>query len=125
MFYIRYLGALSYDVLVQLVLFFVVTAFILFFNQGQAIPPSTHWYQLTLFGIAMVYYFSSMRLGGQTLGMRAWRFKLSTLIQDKPSNLQIVLRILYFIPSILIAPFLLKSSYALLNQWTETCFVVI
>lgn len=123
MFFIRYLAALSYDAIIIVVLFFVLTAFFLLFNEGHAIPPATFWYQVSLVAIAVCYYYSSIRFGGQTLGMRAWRFKLSSRTQDKLSKQQILGRILYFIPALLIAPFYLKSSYALLNRWTKTDFV--
>lgn len=125
MFFIRYIAALCYDAIILVVLFFMVTALILALNQGQAIAPSTHWYQLVLIATAFFYYQSSLRFGGQTLGMRAWRFKLSSLNQNNPSSQQILLRILYFIPAFCIAPFYLKSSYTLLNQWTKTQFNII
>lgn len=123
MFFLRYLAALSYDALIMIVLFFVLTALFLLCNGGHAIPPASLWYQLSLLGIALSYYYSSIRFGGQTLGMRAWRFRLSAATQDPLSRPQILGRILYFIPTLFIAPFCFKSNYALLNQWTKTEFV--
>lgn len=123
MFFIRYLAALSYDAMIMIVLFFVLTAFFLLCNGGHAIPPATLWYQISLLGIALSYYYSSIRFGGQTLGMRAWRFKLSATPQAQLSRQQILGRIVYFIPTLLIAPFYFKTNYTLLNRWTKTEFV--
>lgn len=123
MFLIRYLGALCYDAIIVLVLFVFLTALLLIVNKGQAIPPSTLWYQLTLLSMAFFYYQGSLRFGGQTLGMRAWRFKLTSVNQKKISNQQIVLRLIYFIPALFLAPAFLKSSYALINKWTSTEFI--
>jgi uncharacterized RDD family membrane protein YckC len=123
MFFIKYLAALAYDAMILLVLFFTITALILLFNHGHSIAPGTLWYQCALIGTVFFYYQSSIRFGGQTLGMRAWRFKLSTLDQGKLSNQQIVLRILYFLPALFMAVFYLKANYTLLNQWTRTDFI--
>lgn len=122
MFFLRYCGALIYDSIILFVLFFVTTALILLFHSNGAIPPSTHWYQFSLIVVSLIYYYCSIRYGGQTVGMKAWQFKLSTLSQDTLSNQQIILRIVYFIPAILLAPFYFKGSYILLNRWTKTQF---
>ncbi|WP_298622720.1 RDD family protein [uncultured Legionella sp.] len=123
MFFMRYLAALFYDAMILSVLFFTVTALMLPFNHHHAIAPGTLWYQCTLMFTAFIYYQSSMRFGGQTLGMRAWRFKLTTLTKETLSNKQIVLRILCFLPSFFMAIFYFKASYMLLNQWTRSDFI--
>ncbi|MBL7480734.1 RDD family protein [Legionella bononiensis] len=125
MFLIRYLAAICYDAIIILVLLFSLTVLLLIFNQGHAIPPSTLWYQLSLIGTAFLYYHGSIRFGGQTLGMKAWRFKLTSVDQKSLSNKQILLRILYFIPALFLAPLHIKSSYNLLNQWTRTDLITI
>lgn len=123
MFFIKYMAALAYDAIILLVLFFTVTALILFFNHGHSIAAGTLWYQCTLIATAFFYYQSSIRYGGQTLGMRAWRFKLTTLDEAKVSNQQIVLRVLYFVPALCMTFFEVKAIYTLLNQWTRTDFI--
>ncbi len=123
MFFIKYLAALAYDAMILVVLFFTITALVLVFHHGRAIPPSTLWYQCLLIGTALVYYQTSIRWGGQTLGMRAWRIKLTTLEKNRPTNRQILLRILYFLPAALAAIFSLNAHYTFLNQWTQTTFI--
>lgn len=125
MFFIKYLGALIYDAIIVFVLFFVITGIIILFNHNQALPPETRWYQFTLILLGLIYYYGSLKFGGQTMGMRAWRFKLSALTSNNLSRQHILRRILYFIPATIAAPFYLKSHYTLLNQWTKTHFELI
>ncbi len=122
MFAIRYMGAIIYDALIIITLFFTITALFVLMNQGKAIPPATGWYQLTLGILGLGYYYCSLKYGGQTLGMKAWKYRLSSLNHLSLSSSQIVKRVLYFIPTLIIAPFLLQGSYQLLNRWTLTSF---
>lgn len=122
MFFIKYTGALIYDLIILFILFFAYTSVLLLFTHGQAIPPATRWYQFSLFIISLVYYYGSIRCGGQTVGMKAWRFKLTTDSNKTLSRQQIIARFFYFIPATLIAPFCLKGNYVLLHQWTQTHF---
>ncbi|MCL9685239.1 RDD family protein [Legionella maioricensis] len=123
-FFIRYIGALLYDTITVLALLFILTGIIVLFNRGQAVPPETPWYQFILVCGALLYYYSSMKFGGQTLGMRAWRLKLVGLTQQRLSTPQILARILCFLPAILIAPFYFTGNYTLLNRWTKTDFIM-
>lgn len=108
----------------MLVLLFVLTGLIVLVNHGHAVPPETFWYQFTLVGVAVFYYYSSMKSGGQTLGMKAWRLKLVALDRQKLSTQHILARILYFIPATLIGPFYFKGNYTLLSRWTKTYFIL-
>ncbi|WP_226905498.1 RDD family protein [Legionella antarctica] len=123
-FFIRYFGALIYDAIIVLVLLFVLTGVIVLFNNGHAVSPETPWYQFTLAWVALFYYYSSMRSGGQTLGMRAWRIELVARDRQKLTRQQILSRILYFLPATFIAPFCFTQSHIILGQWTKTYFIV-
>lgn len=123
-FFIRYIGALIYDTIIVLALLFVLTGIIVLRNHGHAVPPETPWYQFTLVCGGLLYYYSSMKFGGQTLGMRAWRLKLVGSAQQNLSTQQILRRILYFIPATLIAPFCFTGNYTLLGRWTKTYFIM-
>ncbi|HAT5042106.1 TPA: RDD family protein, partial [Legionella pneumophila] len=59
MFFIKYLGALIYDLIILFILFFAYTSVLLLFTHGQAIPPATRWYQFSLLSITLVYYYGS------------------------------------------------------------------
>lgn len=123
MMFLRYWGSFFYDTLIITILCMVLTALILIITHGRAIDPATSWYQLILVSVILIYYYTSIKLGGQTIGMRAWRFKLTSSNQIRITKQQILLRILYFIPSILIAPLYLKLHYTLLNKWTDSHFI--
>ena len=43
---------------------------------GGRIPPGTLWYQAYLGIVAFAYYGVSWKLGGQTIGMKAWRLRM-------------------------------------------------
>ena len=40
------------------------------------IAPGTQWYRAWLLLVAFAYYGVSWRLGGQTIGMKAWRLRV-------------------------------------------------
>lgn len=73
----RRLGAIFYDLIAVVALWFGVTALVLLLvTGGEAITPGNPWYALLLAAVAAAYVLGSWRAGGQTLGMRAWRLKL-------------------------------------------------
>ncbi|KTD75667.1 RDD family protein [Legionella waltersii] len=123
MFTIKYLCSIVYDLIVLIVLFFAYTALVLSLNHNKAIPPSTLWYQLSLLIVSFLYYFLSMRNGGQTIGMKAWGLKLVDKINIKLSFGQVLVRFFGFIPSIIASFVCLKWSYSLLNQWTNSSLI--
>jgi len=72
----RRLGAMVYDGLLLLGLWFVATALLLAFRKGQAFPPG-HWaYSVYLLGVSFAFFGWFWTHGGQTLGMRAWKIAL-------------------------------------------------
>ena len=46
------------------------------FTGGQAVAPSSRWYQAYLLALSFLYFGWFWTHGGQTLGMRAWRLRL-------------------------------------------------
>lgn len=87
----RRLAAWLYDVLVVVSLL-MVTGFIYFGLTALALHldwiqlgsnedlaaylSSSHWYQLCLFMVALLFYCWFWRTSGQTIGMRAWRLRV-------------------------------------------------
>ena len=72
----RLAGSLAYDGLLLLTTLYFATLILLPLNQGEAIPPNTHWYTGYLLGVTFLYLAWSWTHGGQTLAMRAWRIRL-------------------------------------------------
>ena len=72
-------GALVYDLLLVAAIAFFVAIVAVLINRGEPVT-STHDYVLAFYAglvVAIVGYFIySWRVGGQTLGMRAWRLVL-------------------------------------------------
>lgn len=88
----RRIAAFLYDCLLLIALFFVITAAIVPFNDGEAIQ---HWsYKIVLLLIAFVFFDWFWRHGGQTLGMRAWRIRLEGLTCENVTFAQSVKRFL-------------------------------
>ncbi len=123
MFFLKYLGALFYDVLIIITLFFTFTAIALMFRSGTAISSHTLWYQLSLFTLLYVYYAASYQLSGETIGMRAWKLKLIAG-NGSLSQKNILCRFGLFLPAVVWAILSLKSPDKLLHQWTGTKLIL-
>lgn len=73
---LRRLGAVLYDSLVLLALWFLATAILLPFTHGEAIHSGNPLYQTYLFLISFAFFAGFWTRGGQSIGMRAWRLKV-------------------------------------------------
>lgn len=74
----RRLAALGYDLLVIAALAVCFTLVVLAARLGRAVPPGSVWFELSLLGIAALFFAGFWARGGQTLGMRAWRIRVVT-----------------------------------------------
>ena len=74
----RRLAAVVYDGLLLFAVLFAATALVLPFAGGSAIAPANPLYLLYLLGVSYLYFAWFWTHGGQTLGMRAWRFRVLT-----------------------------------------------
>jgi uncharacterized RDD family membrane protein YckC len=74
----RRCAAFAYDLLLVTALLMALTGVVILVRGGDPIDPGTLWFQLLLV-LAWWFYFGwSWTHGGQTVGMRAWRFRLTT-----------------------------------------------
>ncbi|MGB9669983.1 MAG: RDD family protein [Halothiobacillaceae bacterium] len=99
---LRRLGALFYDWLLIAALWFVLTALLLPFTGGEALPERGPWhwaYQTALLLVALGFYLWFWRKGGQTLGMRAWRVRLIDEVGETPRLATLLRRALWAVPS--------------------------
>jgi len=88
-----------YDLLLLAALLFAISLIAIGFNRGEAIPPGTWWYDLSLAVVVAGFYVSFWINGGQTLGMKAWRLRVVDE-QQRPLTLsQAVKRCLAGIPT--------------------------
>jgi uncharacterized RDD family membrane protein YckC len=72
----RRLAALVYDALLLLALLACFSFAAIVARGGEAVPPRTWWYSVSLILIAFAFFGWSWTHGGQTLGMTAWRIEV-------------------------------------------------
>ena len=75
-FLLRRIAAFLYDTLLLVAIFFVFTAILIAYNDGEAIK--NQGFIIVLYVIGFFFFSWFWMHGGQTLGMRAWRIKLVT-----------------------------------------------
>lgn len=73
---LRRLGALLYDALLLLGLWFLATLALMPWRGGAAFQAHSPAYTAYLLALAFLFFGGFWTRGGQTLGMRAWRIKL-------------------------------------------------
>lgn len=99
---IRRIGALLYDWILVIALWFVETAALLPFTHGEALPEHGigHWaYQALLTLTALGFFVFFWRRNGQTLGMRAWRLWVVDEDGNRPPVSKLLRRALWAVPS--------------------------
>lgn len=74
----RRLGAVVYDALLVGALLLVASALSIALNGGEALAPGNALLRGWLALVAIAFYVGFWSVGGQTLGMRAWRLRLVT-----------------------------------------------
>ena len=75
----RRLLAIIYDLFLLIALLFVATAFVMLFNQGNAIEPGQPlypYYLMYLLTVSFAFFGWFWTHGGQTLGMKTWKIRL-------------------------------------------------
>ena len=99
---LRRLGAIFYDTLLLVSVFFFSTLAIIPFNGGMAISHNNIPYDLFLLFIGYCYFTWQWTHGGQTLGMRAWNIRLmmvdASVVTWQRAGLRYLLALLSLIP---------------------------
>ncbi len=73
----RRLAAMAYDTVLLVGVFFLATLGWIFLQRGQAVSPNTLAFDGYLFAVSYLFFGWFWTHGGQTLGMRAWKIRLS------------------------------------------------
>ena len=94
----RRLTALVYDLLIVVAIVMVVGLACQLVTGGKLIETGAHavvplWYQLLQGVVVAAYFVASWRRGGQTLGMRPWRIRVSRDDGGTISRQQAVIRL--------------------------------
>ncbi len=95
----RRLLALVYDMLIVVAIVMVVGLLCQLATGGQLIRTGATtsvpaWYQVLQGAVGAAYFISAWRRGGQTVGMRPWRMRLTNTAGTTPSLQQSVIRLL-------------------------------
>ena len=72
---VRCLMACLYDWLLVLAIMMVASVPVVAITAAP-VSPGQGWYRLALISVAAVFFIAFWTMGGQTLGMRAWRIKV-------------------------------------------------
>lgn len=91
--FFRYIGAIFYDAMLIIALFFLATALLLPFNNGDAIQAPV-LFPLYLLSISFIFLAWFWTHGGQTLGMQAWNLYLISDTKTKITWYQALTRFL-------------------------------
>lgn len=75
----RRAAAICYDLLLFAGLAMILTLALVLFRGGEAIPPASGWYEALLLAAHFAFFGISWTRGGQTLGARAWKLRVTTL----------------------------------------------
>jgi uncharacterized RDD family membrane protein YckC len=82
---LRRLGAVLYDSLLVLALWFVATIPFVAARHGEAVDPGNLAYQLTLLAVAYAFFVGFWCRTGSTLGMLAWGLRVEMPDRRKPT----------------------------------------
>jgi len=123
----RRLAALVYDLLIVLAIVMMVGLLCQLATGGRLIATGAHavvppWYQALQGMVVAAYFIASWRRGGQTVGMRPWRIRVSRDDGGAISLQQAVIRVLIAAAPMLLlvlAPMLgLRATlWAVLGAW--------
>ena len=97
---LRRLAAMSYDSLLVIALFVIPTSILMALRGGNPVPPGSILFQALLVVTAGIFFVGFWAVGGQTLGMRAWRIRVVNRDGRKISIRQSLTRFIATIPSV-------------------------
>lgn len=103
--FFRRLAAMLYDLLLLIALWFAATALLLVVSGGHLADPDRplwllHVLQASLMLVTCLFFAWFWTHGGQTLGMRAWRFRIMRADGGPVNWKQALIRFVVAIPSV-------------------------
>lgn len=82
---VKRLLAILYDTLLLLALMFLVTLPFIAMRGGEPVNPGYLPYQITLLGVAWLFFAGFWSVSGRTLGMQSWRLRVEDASGKAPS----------------------------------------
>ena len=81
---VQRLMAILYDSLLVLALMFMATLPFIAVRSGEPVDPGYLPYQLTIIGVAWLFFAGFWSISGRTLGMQSWRLRIENADGHKP-----------------------------------------
>ena len=72
----KHLAAFLYDLFPILGIFLITSLIVMLIKKGTIVDRHTLWFDTLILIEFVLYYTYSWKVGGQTLGMRAWKIKI-------------------------------------------------
>lgn len=72
----KHFAAFIYDIFPVAGIFIMTSLVVLVVRQGVEVERFSPWFTVLLLSEFVLYYVYSWKVGGQTLGMRAWKIKI-------------------------------------------------
>lgn len=88
----RRFGAILYDSLLVFALMFLATLPFIAVRDGDPVAAGDPYYQLTMFGVAYLFFAGFWSRASRTLGMQSWGLRLETMDGLKPGFAKASLR---------------------------------
>ncbi|MEM1243573.1 MAG: RDD family protein [Pseudomonadota bacterium] len=111
---IRRAAALLYDGLILFAIMLLFTGVVIIIRHDKAIPPESLWFQGILIAICLIYFCYFWIRYGQTLGMLAWKIKLSQKNGNPIHFKQAIFR--FFLACLSLLVFALGFIFCLFNK---------
>ena len=72
----KHIAAFIYDLFPVIAIILLSSLLVLILRNGEMVPRHTLWFDILIIIEIALYYIYSWKIGGQTLGMRAWKLKI-------------------------------------------------
>ncbi len=112
----RMLFSILYDSLIILSFVILLSFPIVIINHGHAIPSKDKLYPLYIISISYTYFWLMIKLSGQTIGMKVWRFRYEKS-RSKYLGLSLLMRFCLFLPVSLLCFFQAKKRELILKKY--------
>ena len=75
---LKHLAAFVYDLFPVIGILIVTSGITLIFRGGEGVKAYTVWFQALIICEIALYYIYFWKIGGQTIGMKAWKIKIQS-----------------------------------------------
>ncbi len=81
---LKHIAAFVYDIFPVLGILIVTSGTTLILRSGNEVQAHTWWFQVFIFCEIALYYIYFWKVGGQTIGMKAWKIHIKPNDENQP-----------------------------------------